>query len=188
MRLRDNIDFDSAKLQALANKLSLHFWNEPLKVPVAWNGRITRSMGRFVYRMKGKNREPVKIEMSKYAAQFVDREIFIAVLLHEMCHYHLFMQGKPFLDHQPDFEQELERVGAISTNTVKLPSKAYKLHCKQCKQVLGHMKRINPDRYRSPCCHSEILKEESWVGSFQYDGKILKHSKVNIVATELEIF
>lgn len=187
MKIRD-IDFNPERLQALANKLSLHFWNESISVPVVWNGRLTRSMGRFVYRVQGKHREPVKIEMSKYAAQFINREIFIAVLLHEMCHYHLFVQGKSFLDHHPVFEQELRRVGAISTNTVRLPSKIYKLVCKKCQRELGHMKRFNPDRYISPCCKSEIHKEEVWMGSFQYDGRILKNSKVNIKTSKLEDF
>ena len=145
-------------------------------------------MGRFVYRVQGMDRESVKIEMSKYAAQFINREIFIAVLLHEMCHYHLFRQRRPFLDHQPVFEQELRRVGAISTNTVKLPTKAYKLFCKQCQRELGHMKRINPDRYRSSCCQAEITREETWIGSFQYDGTILKNSKVNISQSKEDLF
>lgn len=67
MNKRD-IDFDQDKLQALANKLSEHFWQEALHIPVVWNGRLTRAMGRFLFQQKGKRREPVKIEMSKYAA------------------------------------------------------------------------------------------------------------------------
>ncbi|WP_164985012.1 SprT-like domain-containing protein [Ammoniphilus sp. CFH 90114] len=175
------IDFDPEKLQALADKLSQHFWQDKLQIPVVWNGRLTRAMGRFVFRQQGKKREPLKIEMSKYAAQFVDREIFIAVLLHEMCHYHLFIQNKPYQDHHPVFEQELRRVGAISTNTVKLPTKVYKLTCQHCKKSLGMMKRFNPDRYRSGCCQAPIQREEDWMGSFQYDGRILKNSKVRII-------
>ncbi len=176
------IDFDQEKLQTLANKLSQHFWQVDLQIPVVWNGRLTRAMGRFLFHQKGKKREPLKIEMSKYAAQFIDREIFIAVLLHEMCHYHLFIQNQPFQDHHPVFEQELRRVGAISTNTVKLPTKAYRLTCTKCKGGLGMMKRINPDRYRSGCCQSPIAREEVLMGSFQYDGKILKHSKVRFLS------
>lgn len=184
MNSQREIDFDHNKLQSLADKLSQHFWGEKLQIPVVWNGRLTRSMGRFVYRLQGSKREPVKIEMSKYAAQFIDRNIFIAVLLHEMSHYHLFVQNKAFHDHHPVFEQELHRVGAISTNTVKLPMKVYKLSCKKCNKPLGHMKRFNPEKYRSPCCHGDILRKESWIGTFQYDGKILKNSKVRITQQE----
>lgn len=187
MNSQREIDFDHHKLQTLADKLSLHFWGEKLRIPVTWNGRLTRSMGRFVYRLQGTKREPVQIEMSKYAAQFIDRDIFIAVLLHEMSHYHLFIQNKPFHDHHPVFEQELRRVGAISTNTVRLPVKVYKLSCKKCKQPLGHMKRFNPEKYRSPCCYGEISREEAWMGTFQYDGKILKHSKVRIKGASEEV-
>jgi SprT-like protein len=180
-----NVDFDQGKLQLLGDKLSTHFWGEKLSIPLVWNGRLTRCMGRFVYRQLGKKREPLKIEFSKYAAQFIDREIFIAVLLHEMCHYHLFISEQPFHDHHPVFERELRRVGAISTNTVRLPEKVYQLKCQKCQKKLGVMKRFNPERYRSACCNAEIHREETWIGSFQYDGKILKNSKVNITSDKL---
>ncbi|HJV47393.1 MAG TPA: SprT-like domain-containing protein [Bacillota bacterium] len=174
------IDVDPKKLQDLGNKLSIHFWGEALSIPLLWNGRLTRCMGRFVYRGQGKKREPIKIEMSKYAAGFIDREIFIAVLLHEMCHYHLYIRDMPFQDHHPVFEKELLRVGAITTNTVHLPEKVYQLTCQKCKRKLGMLRRFNPQKYRSSCCGAEISREEIWIGSFQYDGKILKNSKVNI--------
>jgi len=180
MDQKREIDFNPQKLQAIAEKLSQHFWGQPIGIPVEWNGRLTRSMGRFVYRVKGKQREPLKIEMSKHAAQFIDREIFIAVLLHELCHFHLFCKGQPYHDHHPHFERELLRVGAISTNTVRLPEKVFQLHCTKCGQNLGMVKRMNPDRYRSTCCQAKIKKVEKWVGEFQYDGSILKNSKVRI--------
>ncbi|RKD26761.1 hypothetical protein BEP19_16305 [Ammoniphilus oxalaticus] len=187
MNIREEIDFSPEKLQALAEKLSAHFWEQPLAIPVRWNGRLTRSMGRFIYGIRGGKRESLRIEMSKYAARFIDREIFIAVLLHELCHYHLFRQGQPFDDHHPVFEQELKRVGGISTNTVQLPTKVYRLKCRVCRAELGYMQRFNPARYRSPCCHSEIEREETWAGSFKYEGSILKHSKVRISGDSMNL-
>ena len=179
------VDYDPAKLQELADKLSVHFWNCKLGIPVVWNGRLSRAMGRFMYRMSGRRREPLRIEMSKHAVKFINREIFVAVLLHEMCHYHLFIQDKPFSDYHPLFEQEIERVGAISTNTVKLPEKVYKLSCTKCGKRLGMMKRVNPDNYVSTCCRFQIKREEEWIGTFRYDGQILKNSKVRIAKENL---
>jgi len=167
MELKTNqVDYHPAKLQALANKLSLHFWSKACDIPVVWNGRLTRSMGRFLYSTKGKKRIAKQIELSKQAAQFIDRETFIAVLLHELAHYHLFIQDKPYDDHHPVFEQELARVGAISTNTVQLPQKTFLLSCSQCKKRLGYRKRMNLAYYKSGCCKAEITKQEVWVGEF----------------------
>jgi SprT-like protein len=181
MGKQNQVDYDSSKLQELANKLSLHFWGTALTIPIRWNGRLSKSMGRFLYRTRGKVREPVQIEISKYAAQWIDRQIFLAVILHEMCHYHMFIQNRPFADHHPEFEQELQRVGAISTNTVKLPEKVFKLSCSACGKFLGSRKRMNITKYYSSCCRGKINREEAWVGSFQYDGKIIAHSKVRIL-------
>ncbi|GGK25153.1 protein SprT [Caldalkalibacillus thermarum] len=174
------IDTDPQKLKRLANKLSLHFWGKPCQIPVTWNGRLTKTMGRFLYTEQNGQRTPLKIEISKYAAHWIDREIFVAVLLHELCHYHLFIEGRPYHDHHPVFEQELRRVGAISTQRVQLPQKAYKLYCQRCGGYLGLRRRINVGHYRSICCRAPILKAETWLGEFRYDGHILKNSKVRL--------
>jgi SprT-like protein len=165
--IRTEIDFNPEILQKLADKLSLHYWQRKCEVPVTWNGRLTRSMGRFLYSTKGKGRTPQGIELSKYAAQFINRDIFISVLLHELCHYHLFIQGKPFDDHHPVFEKELERVGAISTNTVQIPQKSFQLYCSKCNKSIGIRKRLNTALYRSGCCKGKILKKEVWLGEFK---------------------
>lgn len=174
------VDMDPQKLKRLANKLSLHFWGKPCQIPVAWNGRLRRTMGRFLFTEQSGKRTPLKIELSKYAAQWIDRDIFVAVLLHELCHYHLFIQGQPYQDHHPVFEQELKRVGAISTQRVQLPQKAYKLYCQGCERYLGIRRRLNTSRYRSQCCQKAIVKKETWLGEFRYDGHILKNSKVRL--------
>ncbi len=175
---KKEINMNEEKLKRLADKLSRHFWDRPCRIPVIWNGRLKRSMGRFLFQAEGEQRKPLRIELSKHAAAFINREIFVAVLLHELCHYHLFIAGKPFADHHPLFEKELRRVGAISTNQVQIPQKGYELFCQKCQRTLGLRKRINTQRYRSACCRAPILKKEKWIGRFHYDGQILKKSKV----------
>jgi SprT-like protein len=177
---RTDISYSKEIVEGLANKLSLHFWNHPCTIPVVWNGRLTSSMGRFIFSIKGKIRIPVKIELSKHAAQFINRDIFIGVMLHELCHYHLCRLGQPFDDHHPVFEKELARVGAISTNTVQIPQKAFQLLCSKCNKSIGVRKRINTKNYRSACCKEKIIKKDTWVGTFTYDGKILKNTKVRV--------
>lgn len=176
----NKIKVDQEKLEVLANKLSLHFWNKPCDIPVRWNGRLTKAMGRFIFSTQRKTRSPIRIELSKHAVRFINHEIFIAVLLHELCHYHLFLAGKPFEDGHPAFEQELRRVGAISTNTVQLPQRGYHLYCDKCKAYLGTRKRMNTMRYLSGCCKAKIVKKEAWLGQFKYDGQILKNSRVRL--------
>ncbi|WP_202079711.1 SprT-like domain-containing protein [Caldalkalibacillus salinus] len=176
-----HIDDDPAKLQSLADKLSQHFWEKPCSVPVTWNGRLQKSMGRFLFTAHGKKKTPIRIELSKHAAHFITREIFIAVLLHELCHYHLFIQNKPYEDHHPVFEKELRRVGAISTNSVQIPQKGFDLYCSQCQGKLGTRKRFNTQKYLSGCCKAKVIKEDTLIGSFQYSGQILRHSKINFL-------
>lgn len=180
------IRVDEKKLEALAQKLSLHFWGKPCTIPVRWNGRLTKAMGRFVFAVKGDRKEAKQIELSKHAVRFINEEIFIAVLLHELCHYHQFISNLPYEDGHPQFEQELKRVGAISTNTVQLPQKAYILYCQKCKERLGTRKRLNTSKFLSRCCQANIEKQETWLGDFKYDGRILEYTKIKFVTGEHE--
>lgn len=158
-----SIYFDNEALTALANELSQTYWQIGCTVPVVWNGRLSSTMGRFCYTERKKKRQPLRIELSKKAARQLDKETLIAVLLHELCHYHLFKQGKPFSDHHPVFEAEIKRVGAISTNTIRLPQKGYELYCSQCQALLGKRKRFNSKHYLSACCQTTIMKKETWL-------------------------
>lgn len=164
-----NIDFThhteltNQQLGMLAQQLSQTYWQAPCTIPVVWNGRLSTTMGRFFYLTQKKKRTAVRIELSRKAARHLDRETFIKVLLHELCHYHLFKQGKPFSDHHPVFEAEIKRVGAISTNAIKLPQKGYKLYCAKCQAFLGIRKRFNPAHYASACCHAPIIRQACWL-------------------------
>ncbi|GAA0357958.1 SprT-like domain-containing protein [Bacillus horti] len=180
------INVDSEKLEDLSQKLSLHFWGKRCDIPVLWNGRLTKSMGRFMFSSRGRTRTALRIELSKHAVRFIPPEIFIAVLLHELCHYHLFIQGQPFEDGHPVFEEELRRVGAISTNVVQLPQKGFELYCSKCHERLGSRKRMNTKHYLSACCKAQILKKEAWLGECKYPGEILKHSKVRLSSNHVK--
>lgn len=158
----------------LANTLSQRFWQKDCSIPVAWNGRLRTAMGRFLYSPQGKKNLPLRIEMSKHAAQFLTQDLFSAVLLHELCHYHLFIQGQPCNDHHPVFEKELRRVGAISTNTVQIPQKGFQLSCSQCRKSIGTRTRINTARYLSACCKAKIVKKRVWLGKLNFTGEILR--------------
>jgi SprT-like protein len=157
------LHFTEEELQALAETYSQRFWGSPCLIPVVWNGRLTKTMGRFMFRKKKKGpTEALSIELSKHAARSLNEKQFAAVLLHELCHYHMFRQGLPFEDHHPEFEKELKRVGAISTNTLRIPQKGFKLYCSKCEAYLGQRKRLNLDRYKSQCCHAPLIKKDMW--------------------------
>lgn len=163
IEITHHTELTNQQLSVLAEHLSQTYWQQRCTIPVVWNGRLSTTMGRFCYSLQKNKRTAVRIELSKKAAQHLDRQTFIQVLLHELCHYHLFKQGKPFSDHHPVFETEIKRVGAIPTNTIKLPQKGYKLYCSKCQAFLGTRKRFNPKRYLSSCCRAQIIKHVCWL-------------------------
>lgn len=100
-------------------------WNLELDIPVVINTRLRRSLGRCNYTKQ--------IELSH---EILDRIDFDDTLLHELCHWALYKQGKNFKDGNSDFENELERIGASSTNTTIIennrPYYNHDIRCYEC--------------------------------------------------------
>lgn len=154
--------------QQEAERLSLVHWGEACHIPIVWNGRLKRTMGRFLFKQTKQKRTPLKIELSTTAATLLSVEQMRKVLLHELCHYHLFIQNRPFTDRHPVFEAEIKRVQTISTNEVSLPRSGYALYCSQCAKFLGHRVRFNTRNYRSLCCKAKIIKTTASLGKFSF--------------------
>lgn len=154
--------------QEEANSLSLLYWGVTCGIPVVWNGRLKRTMGRFLFQQTKQKRKPLKIELSVSAATLLSVDQMRKVLLHELCHYHLFNQQQPFMDRHPVFEAEIKRVGTISTNEVSLPRQGYALYCSKCNKFLGHRVRFNTRLYRSICCKVKIEKQQASLGKLSF--------------------
>lgn len=154
--------------QTEANSMSLKYWGEPCTIPVVWNGRLKRTMGRFLFKQTKQQRTPLKIELSTSAAQLLTISQLRKVLLHELCHYHLFIQNRPFTDRHPVFEAEIKRTKTISTNEVSLPRSGYALYCDACDRFLGYRVRFNTRNYRSLCCKAMIIKKTASIGKLSF--------------------
>lgn len=100
--------------------------------PVKLNGRIYRTLGRFTLQ------EPYDIELSKVLYEEGTEQDIVLILLHEICHYVLYVGGnKGYNDGNTEFETLLRAVGAPSTGkTPVYANKGYLYECSDgCKIV-----------------------------------------------------
>src|SRR5690625_3159895 len=89
----------------LVNELSWKYFNKPFKHDVIFNGRLRTTGGRYI---------PVKklIELNpKYVIEMNEAE-FIGIIKHELCHYHLHIEGKGYKHGDQAFKNLLKETGS----------------------------------------------------------------------------
>ena len=136
----------------LVNELSWKYFNKPFKHDVIFNGRLRTTGGRYI---------PVKklIELNpKYVIEMNEAE-FIGIIKHELCHYHLHIEGKGYKHGDQAFKNLLKETGS-PRHCNPLPSQKrrvkYKYRCKQCHQEYNRIRRVDIKKYRCGKCKGRL--------------------------------
>ncbi len=114
-------------LVRLFTEWNLKNFEGALPVPeLRWNSRLKTSAGRFI-----PDPEKIVIEMATYLCDENDAENLLRDTMgHEMIHYWLFVQGKPY-GHTSEFHQKMAEIGVSRYNSV--PKHRPFKHCYACK-------------------------------------------------------
>lgn len=143
------------------------FHRDMMNIPVRLNGRLTRALGRLCYSiLRNRTREENvdrtgKIEI---ATELVNGsyniETITAVIAHELCHYHLYIEGSTqSSDGDFEFEELIKKIGALSTRKLN-PTVRYNLVCSCCERVLGNTsskrQANNYSKRTTVCCKAKI--------------------------------
>lgn len=147
-----------------------------LKIPIKINNRLTSTFGRFRGRtnMVTGVREPIVIEISKNIIEYHGFDFAYGTLKHELVHYALYIQNRPYNDGTYTFEQELKRVGAPSSGTRKGTRKKEVYQCKGCKhQFLRNRKLNNHNIYKGSNYNCSCGGELTYIGQEQPEKQIV---------------
>lgn len=145
-------------LYELVNRLSVQHFNKVFKHEVRFNHRLRTTGGRYIPGKKVIELNP------KYVAELGENE-FIGIIKHELCHYHLHIEGRGFSHGDADFKKLLRETGSPRYCT-PLPSRQkdykYRYACRKCNHEYKRMRRVNVDKYRCGKCRGRlILKTQS---------------------------
>lgn len=136
----------------LVNQLSLDFFHKPFKHEVRFNHRLRSTGGRYLPLQKVIELNP------KYVIE-MDEQEFIGIIKHELCHYHLHIEGKGFGHRDHEFKLLLKKTGS-PRHCKPLPSslKKYKYLyiCKDCNITYKRIRRVNIKKYRCGKCRGKI--------------------------------
>lgn len=143
------------RLYDLVNELSLKYFNKPFKHDVYFNYRLRTTGGRYIPGKKVIELNP------KYILEFGETEL-IGIIKHELCHYHLHIEGKGYKHVDKDFKKLLYKTGA-PRHCRPLPSSKDRVkhiyECINCSKVYHRVRRINLNKYRCGNCRGQ-LKEK----------------------------
>jgi len=141
-------------LYQLVDDLSREFFNKPFAHHVKFNSRLRTTGGRYL---------PAKrtIELNPKYYHETNEEEFIGIIKHELCHYHLHIEGKGYKHGDRDFKELLKKTGS-PRYCQPLPSQKNKnkhlYRCEKCNLEYKRVRKVDLSRYRCGKCRGKLVK------------------------------
>ncbi|RST74032.1 SprT family protein [Siminovitchia acidinfaciens] len=145
------------QLQELTEKISEKYFLKPFKHQAFFNSRLRTTGGRY---MLGTH----NIEINrKYYEEHGMLELE-GIIKHELCHYHLHIEGKGYKHRDKDFRQLLKEVGAPRHCTPlvmeqKKPVRKRVYVCTKCGQNYERQRRVDIKRYSCGKCRGKLREK-----------------------------
>lgn len=145
---------DKQALFTFVDAISKRHFHKPFLNKVQFNHRLRTTGGRYIPDKK-------MIELNPKYLSDMDEEEFIGIIKHELCHYHLHIQGKGFKHGDASFKELLKKTGS-PRHCRPLPSEQnryrYKYVCNKCKHIYKRVRRINLEKYRCGKCKGNLSR------------------------------
>ncbi|AST94140.1 MULTISPECIES: SprT family protein [Sutcliffiella] len=150
---------DDQKVQMLVEELSLEYFQRPFVNRAYFNHRLRTTGGRYLTHTND-------IELNiKYYEEFGLDEL-IGIIKHELCHYHLHIQGKGYQHRDQDFKVLLKKVGAprfcqpIEGLKQKRTTGSYRHYeCTGCGLQYRRRRKVDINRYVCGKCKGRLQEK-----------------------------
>lgn len=143
-------------LQQLVEKVSIEVFKKPFRHQAIHNHRLRTTGGRYMLRDHS-------IQINPLVLQMHGMEELIGVIKHELCHYHLHIEGKGYQHRDPDFKKLLKETNSprYCKPLAKPNQKVAVIHryqCQSCRLVYKRKRRMSVTKYRCGKCAGVIKK------------------------------
>ncbi|MEQ6376718.1 SprT family protein [Bacillaceae bacterium S4-13-58] len=147
---------DQDQLHRWVSEISAKYFHISFNDKVSFNSRLRTTGGRYIPSQR-------KIELNPKYLHELGEEAMEGIIKHELCHYHLHIQGKGYQHRDPEFRELLKKTGSprfcspLPSNQKKQTIHSYR--CKQCGQVYNRKRKIDVKRYRCGHCRGKLEKQ-----------------------------
>lgn len=143
-------------IQNLTEELSLQFFKRPFLHRAYINKRLRTTGGRYMLKS-----HDIQVN-EQYILEYGEEEL-IGIIKHELCHYHLHLEGKGYKHGDFDFKKLLKETGSPRFCRA-LPIKAesskkrqtIRYQCLNCRAIYERRRRMNTARYACGFCRGKI--------------------------------
>ncbi|MBS4202317.1 SprT family protein [Bacillus sp. FJAT-49732] len=144
------------ELQSLTEEISVSLFHKVFKHSAYFNPRLRTTGGRYMLSTHN-------IEINRHYYEEHGFDELVGIIKHELCHYHLHIEGKGFKHRDKDFRELMKMVGAprhctplkesIKRNN---PLKVYFYKCTNCGQGYQRQRKVNTNRYVCGKCGGKL--------------------------------
>ncbi|PHK48581.1 SprT family protein [Staphylococcus edaphicus] len=145
---------DNVALQSLTEELSLKYFSRPFKHQVYFNKRLRTTGGRYL--LKSHNIEINEKQFNKFGESAI-----IDIIKHELCHYHLHLQGKGYQHKDQDFKMLSQQTGAprFCSAIEKYEDRVnYIYQCQQCLSKFPRIRKVNTSKMACGQCNGKLVQ------------------------------
>jgi SprT-like protein len=154
---------EEKELQKLVEDISINDFGRPFRHKATFNSRLRSTGGRYLL-----GSHDIEIN-KKYLEQLGVNEL-MGIIKHELCHYHLHLEGKGYQHRDPDFKMLLKKVGAprycspLNDRPTKRSVKKILLYqCTKCHLEYKRKRSIDTSRYVCGKCRGKLFKVKEFV-------------------------
>lgn len=146
------------QLQQLVEQLSLKHFQKRFQHRAYFNKRLRSTGGRYLL-------DSHNIEVNNKSYDMHGEQELIGIILHELCHYHLHIEGKGYMHKDRDFKLLLQQVGA-PRHCQTIESKrqrtkiAYTYRCSDCFLQYKRYRKMNIKKYVCGKCNGSLMLVE----------------------------
>lgn len=148
----------TAELQQLVEEISESIFHKPFLHQAMYNKRLRTTGGRY---MLGDH----SIQINPLVLELHGLEELVGVIKHELCHYHLHLEGRGYRHIDQDFKKLLKTTNSPRyCKPLVIQRKSTLLHryqCTSCTLQYEKKRRMDVKKYRCGQCKGRIVLKES---------------------------
>ncbi|TYR78356.1 SprT family protein [Priestia megaterium] len=147
---------ENDQLQQLVEEISLTHFNKPFLHKAYFNRRLRTTGGRYMI-----NSSNIEINYHCYEEHGINE--IINIIKHELCHYHLHLEGKGYQHRDADFKNLMKKVGAprfCKALSIYRERKDVEhiYQCIECNMKYKRKRKVNTQKYRCGICRGSLKK------------------------------
>lgn len=146
---------DQKELQQLVENISKNSFGKSFRHKAVFNKRLRTTGGRYLLKTHNLEFNPTQL-------QTFGIDEFKKIIIHELCHYHLHIEGKGYRHGDQDFKQLLKKTGGtrfcktIPGSRNKIRS-LYLYTCRECGLEYARKRRVDTKKYVCGKCRGRLI-------------------------------